>query len=606
MIRNETVSVDIGGTIIYPKTVTLTRGVGKGYNTAKIDGTNLAGLVGDSVTITLNGDVYSFVVDAKHHSKNLGVSFDCVGLPATLNDGQPSADDFIYTDSDDLIEQSRGTITVVNNIPTIDFTGQTYSKASTAMSRILDMVNVIGGEAYEIGGTLHLEPLAVIPLAASDYIFVDADVFDYSYSSNRDSTVKAKDVLINPITDDLYSDSTITLDFTDGDGKGELYFNPSLTSGFEYSISGVVARVPVISERIETFALTNETSIMTLAGIDTIDYMTLDGEPILVADYTLYAGYNIARFHAPLTGEVAIKYQTLSVTVYPTATTTVVVKYQCALLDIVLEVLSPVYSGACSIEIGTPFSYEDGTNVLLSLGDDFTFIFIEEKGATNLVTEKVQLLDGGGTLTIKYLYTTTDWLDKAFMNAITSLQTTFIEMLNGTVIYDSGLLEYVVFLDKPIDLINDIYYGNQALSGYTYNDTGDVPYVSFLEADLGKTVDISANVTKVDVTIPPPTTGHPVTILDVIGCGGVSSAELSNSDDNLCDLPATFSIDVAGSFSKTITEVVGKVLTGAFGNLTVDNKGEVTVTVSTQGTFEILCDAIKVDGVITVDSVGVV
>ena len=192
------------------------------------------------------------------------------------------------------------------------------------------------------------------------------------------------------------------------------------------------------------------------------------------------------------------------------------------------------------------------------------------------------------------------------MNAISSVTTSIIEALSGEIIYDALLDEYVVFLDKPLDTINDIYYGNQILTGYSYNDIGVVPYISFLATDLGKGVDISVNNTVVVATVPAPTLNHPVTILDIVGCGGVVSQDIITDVDTLCDLPATFNIDVAGAFGTSITNVAGEVLTGDFGDLTVDSLGRVTVTVTTEGVFSILADAIQFGGVITVDSVGVV
>ena len=607
LIRNEVVTVDVGGTLIYPDSINITMGVGKGYNTATISGTSLVGSEGDSVTITMNGEVHAFLVNEKHYGKQDGVTFDCVGLPAVLEDERPSDEDFQYADSDELIETSRGSVAVVNNIPTIDFTGQTYSKTSTPMSRILDMVSVIGGEAYEIDGTLQLNPIAQIPDVATPIIIDEPSVFDFSYSANRPQTIIAKEVLINPVTDDIYAESNIVLDYTDGEGRGELYFTPSLSSGVPYTIAGVTAREAVTSERLETFQLEGETVIKTLAGIDTIVYMMTDeGVEIDPALYTLYAGYNVIRFHDPITDGITIKYQTQSVTVYPTVTTRIIVTYDCALLDIILEILEPMFSGSCSINVVDTITYENGGHVEVSNEDDFTFIFIEARGATNLVTEKVQSLAGGGTLTIKYLYTTVDWADTSFMNAISSETKAIIEILTGEVIYDALLDEYVVFLDKPIDSINDIYYGNQILSGFTYVDTGAVPYISFLEADLGKGVSISANITIVDITIPAPTLNHPATILDIVGCGGVTSTELSHAEDTLCDLPATFNISISGAFNKEIVDVIGKILTGDFGTLTVDSFGNVTVTVTTEGVYSILCDSVASGGVITVDSVGVV
>ena len=103
-VRNEVISVDVGGSFIYPKSVSLSAGIGKGYNTCTIIGENLAGSVGDEVTISVNGNVYTFLLDMKDFGKSDKVTFKCKGKPCTLEDLSPTDNDYTYTTSDELIE----------------------------------------------------------------------------------------------------------------------------------------------------------------------------------------------------------------------------------------------------------------------------------------------------------------------------------------------------------------------------------------------------------------------------------------------------------------------------------------------------------------------
>lgn len=617
MIREEKCKVTVGGVVIRPANVRVTAGVGKGYNTATISGIDddepipaMQGSVGDTVAIAFNGETFTFIINEKHYSKNRFVTFDCVGLPATLEDGRPSVNDLAFATSDELIADAAGTVPYINNIPTIDFNGQTYSKLSTPMSRILDMVTVIEGEAYEVDNHLVLDPLLGItgtrPIA---HTYADGEDIEFAYSEKRSSTLKTKSVLINPAIDDIYSETSITFDYNEETKMGEILFNPSLTSGIGYTIEGITAKPPLQTEQTETISIDGADFVNTIAGIDSVRAITIDGTPINPADYVLYPTHNVIRFISEQTGEVQVTYTTKSITAYVTSSTRFKITYDCAVINdhIYVGTNTKMRAGACSANIKTPITYEDGAVVTLSLGQDASFVFVEARGATHMVTEKTYTLSGGGTLTVKYLYESVDWVDKGFMNAITSVSETITDTTTGTVAYDDDLSTWVVQLAYPLKTIHDIYFGNQILSGYTYHDDPITPYIEFLEADNGKTVEISYDLTQVVVTVPPPGNPHPVTYLDVVACAGVISAEFQAGEDTLCSLPATFDISVSDSFRDlTVNDVVGKTLTGDFGSLIVDNRGKVTVTVSTQGSFEILCDSIRAGAIITVNSEGVI
>ncbi len=611
-VRNEIISIEVGESFVYPISLVISSGVGKGYNTCTMVGdTSVIGEVGDIITISVNGDIHTFLIDMKDYGKENKVTFKCKGKPCILEDISPTDTHYSYLDSDELIADSQGSIIVVNNLPTIIFSGQSYAKVSTPMSRILDMVNVVGGQAYEVNGTLHLDELKVIPMTPIiAHSFSDSEIFDYAYSDNRSSSNKVKSILINPITDDILGIPSSTLVYNDEAYTGEVYFNPSLTKGYTYTISGLGVRDAVRSVHTETISVEDETYITTIGGIDAIVSIKINGVPLDFdsGTYFLFAGWNVVRFNTIQNGEVEVTYYTKSVSVYAYRTTDFKITYQCTLNSGTIEVESGnvINNGFCYTEIVEPHTYEDGGTVLISHGESPTLLFVEFKGATNLVTETYTAIDGG-TATIQYLYGTTDWdeADKSFMNNITSSIKNTIETTNKEILYDEDLDEYVVFLDKPITSINDIYFGSSALTGFYYDDTGDIPRIVFQDIDVGKEVDISMNIELVELVIPAPTVGNPVRLLDVISCGGVATTEYILADNVLCSLPATFKVDVAESLGVPIEDCFGAEVTGDLGSLIVDNFGKVEVTISTQGIFVLNCNNIKDDAIITINSEGV-
>jgi len=612
MTRLESVSVDVAGTQIFPSSVSITMGIGRGYNNCNISGKGISGNVGDTVKVTINSQIFTFILDQKNYNERNTISFECSGKPIELTDILTTNDAYSYSNSDELIEQSRGSIEVVNNLPTITFTNQSYAKDSTPMSRILDMVRVIGGDAYEVNEKLYLEELKSIDASPTiAHSFLKSEVFAQSYSDKRDKTAKLKSILTNPVTDDIYSEPSISFDYDNDNMRGEVYFNPSLSKGFSYSINGLSAREPLQSVVNETINLSDVSFTRTKGGIDNIVSITINGNPLVKdTDYFIYQGYNVIRFASKQTGELAVSYNTKSVTVYAYSSMQFSITYQCNKIeDVIPESFADntVNSGTCYCEIIDPLVYEKGGDVLVSKDTDITLIFVEKKGAPNLVDYKTQdLSTGTGKLYIKYLYDSTDWTEKAFMGNITDALKTTIETTTQEIIYDSDLDKYVTYLDKPITSINAIYFGSQAVQNYSYVDTGTTPYISYEAGDVGKKVDISMSIDLVDITIPAPQAGHPVTLLDAIVCGGAATQKWVLDDNALCSLPATFKIDIAGSFGLPIEDVFGKEVTGDFGSLIVDNFGKVEVTVTTAKLYYIICSNIKENGKITVDAQGVV
>jgi len=628
LIRNENVSITVNSTAIYPQSVSITSGVGRGYNTCNISGTSLSGSVNDMVIVTINGEAHTFILDEKHYGKSEKVSFVCKGLPIILEDY--SAEDVVYsyTSSTDLIDSEitranttiAGTISVVNNIPLIEFGNQSYSKDSTPMSRILDMVSVVGGEAYETNGTLNLDLAKIIstnPTIKYSYDTNIGDVMDYSFFEKRDKSLKAKYIHINPIIEAVYTTPLVTLDFDES--WGHVYFNPSLPSTFEYSITGLsTTNIPVPKTVVEKFQLNGESSITTMGGIDAVSSISArsinldEFDPLAVSntdtEYVRYDKYNVISFTQPIVGEVIITYDTLAVKVFATQSTDFEIIYQCSRIAdlIIIDADNTVNAGSCYGKIIEPLTFENSSFVEIIAGADVELLFVEARGATNKVTVGTYSLIGGGTLTTSYLHSGTPWVSTAFMTTITSATDIQTEVIEDTITYDSLLNKWVVYLDKPLTTINDIYFGSSALSGYTYNAGTTLPYISFLEEDVGKLVDISFDSAFDRLTIQAPSVGHPVSLLDMIVCQGVGTSEYIPAEEALCSLPSTFKVDVAGSFNKSITEVRGRVLTGDFGTLVVDNYGKVEITVTTQATQTILCDSIFTGSFITIDSNGVV
>lgn len=612
MIRNEIVSVDIDGVAKYPTTTQITLGIGKGYNTCTLSGINIDATTNTTLNIIINSIAYVFIVSEVNKGRDGTATIKGSGRPIILTDETTGDDVFTYPDSNTLVTLSANTIPVNNTLPNVLFISESYAKDSTPMSRIKDIVDLVGGEMYEVDGTLFLDEQKAISLSPIiAHTFLDSEVFDYSYSTNRDKTILLNKVLINPVTNDLYSTTSTTLDFDEGEARGELFFNPSLKLGYTYSITGLNSRPETQTVVTEKIGVTNETSIKTKGGIDSIIYITLDGIPLILdTDYFIYSGHNLIRFATPLQGEVEVSYSTISVVVFATKSATFTVQYQCSKISdyIELSVDNIVNSGDCYTEIVQPLTYEDGGSVLVSKGRDVSFVFNVKKGALNLVTHSTQVLASGGILTIKYLYDTVDLstTDKGFLGNITSVSKEVIETLNSEIIYDEDLATWLIYLDKTILSINDVYWGTQVLSGYTYVDTGVVPYITFNAVDVGKVVDISVTVGLDEILIPAPLAGNVLRYLDVISCNGLATSEIVPSDRTLCNLPSTFFVDVASTLNLNIEDIFGATVTGDFGSLVINNFGKVEVTVVTQGIFTIDCTSIKETASIIIDSNGVI
>lgn len=611
IVRVESVSVLVNGsTNIYPTSLSITCGIGKGYNSFTMSGYNLQVSTSDLISININGQVFSFLVDKVEYNRQDQVSISGYSLTYRLDDGIPSDTEYAYSNSYDLLIDCMDGIEYEYNIPLIVFEGQTYAKTSTRLSRVLDMVKVVGGDVYEHNGVLFLDEKKAIPQDATPvHSFIDGEYFDYSYSNARQSSLLVKQVLFNPILDDIYAETSINFEFDDNVGKGEIFFNPSLSTSLPVTIQGIYYREPTYSNKVESISIDNQMSITTLGGIDSVDYITLNGEPLL--NYIVYSPYNVVRFEEQLTGELEISYKTKTITAYAYTDSYFSIYYECSECSGLLEIGSDnvIDSGRCYGEIVSPLTYENGGTVYVSSGIDVTFVFVERKGAINLVQYGTMTLASGGTLTIKYIYDIDDWDDVDFMGNITSEVVEKIETTSSNVVFDDDLQKYVLYLDKPIESINDIYFGSVLLTADLYEYVPDqiVPYIEFVDNKYeNKTLDVSMNVKFDMITIPAPLADHPVSILDVVTCDGVASEDFVPDDTVMCNLPATFKINVADIFGVDISSVFGAELNGDFGTLTVDNFGNIEVTVDEAKLYTIDASSIKENGTITVDANGVI
>jgi hypothetical protein len=608
MIRNEVVTVFIGGSQVYPDNVRVTLGVGKGYNTCSMSGVGLGGAVGETISMTINADNFVFLLTERRYGEKDAVSINGKGVPFVLENQSQSDDTLDYTDSDTLIENERGAVIVVNNLPNISFGSQVYNKSNTPMGRILDMVSVVGGEAYEYNSSLYLEEIKTIDETPTIvHTFAENEFFNYDYSDNIEQSISLKQVLINPITDDIYVEPSINVQYNEDTKIAEVYFNPSLSLGEPYSFLGMIPRSPTNKTKTETILVSEETQLQTIGGIDTVLYMNLDGVPF--TDYVVYPPYNVVRFTNAVDGEIEISYTTKNIVATVSKTTSFLIKYKCVKSEGTIEIdeSNSVSSSNCRVTIETPLTWENGGAVTCYKDTDVTLIFIEKKGSSNIATVSSGTHSGGGALNIKYTYASGTWADTTFMNNITSSTASTIETTSGTIAYDEDLAEYVVFLPmKPLS-VNSVLEGSVGLVGYTYVDA-IVPYISFLASDVGRNVDISLTVDVVTITIPPPTSGHVVNFLDAVGCGGVATQEFINSADALCTIPSTFKVDVAEMFGVSIISTYGLIVVGdgGIGNLTIDEFGKVEVTITGSNLYTLDCGNVKPNAKITIDARGVV
>lgn len=626
IVRNEVVTVTLLGSPVYAESVQLTKGVGKGYNTATISGKKLTPLVGDTLVITVNGHETSVLVDAKDYGKRDKITLRCKGLSCVLDDELPSDDPTDYADSDELIADSAGSIPTNVQIPTIPLDAQSYTKSANAMGRISDMVSVVGGELWELDDVLQVTPMRTIASGETPfYSFADDEVIDFSYSDKRASDLKVKNIHFNPTHDTIVGKPDVVILYgalTLGSTakSGQVLFTPSLSTGNPYSTSGINGLLRYL-QKTEQFILSSETVFYVEAGIDLVSLITVDGTPLTGADYTFYPTWNAIKLNTPTSGNVSITYSTKGLYFTVSRTTQVVASYECMVASGTIEINSssssrnPTPDGkekpddkANEVTRSTfvnikSLTYEKGGVVEVSKNTPVTLLFAESQGSPNSKFIKT-LSTGGSSISVKYIYDSSVWSDESFMTGVSATVVESKAVKTGTVSTDPDL-GYIVYLDGEIKAVTAVYFGHTPITGYTYHSNGGNSYVSFNSADKGKNVSIAVTVDIVRITIPAISSTAPTAhSLDAYTPTNLVTKDIDLETSTMKTLPSTFDINVVSLLGVSLDDAQGKTLTGDFGNLTVSDVGTVTITVANQGKFTINTGSVKLGTLIKVNSEG--
>jgi len=594
------VKVSVGVVFISIKDFTITKGIGRGYNVASVSTMDDGCVVGEELQIIIDGVKDRFIIYSIAYGKNKDITITAKGLPSILeNEVYGITSKISYNNSDELIEDSRGSIAVINNLPLIDFKGLVYVKQNTPISRILDMVAVVNGDAYEYADVLHLEPFKTIA-DGDTAIDVDEIVYDYNYMNILGKYTNVGSVYINHETDDVYSETNITLQQINN--TFNLLFNPSLNSNIPYLVDGItIDNTPRNLLKTETYSVVDTFYVKTIGGIDTVNSILLNGEPFI--DYSLNTPTNIIEFNYNISGTLEITYKTKGLYGEVFTSVNYSIKYACKILSDYFNVTTTVDNPNCIATLLEGVGVNSGASFNFSKGKDFTFIFAENNRGSTVDTLATHDLNGGGKLTIKYRYDTR--LTLPFIGYISNTASSTIISKTDTVYYDDVLGEYIISVNENMSSINSVHYGSLEVVSYINNGT----YLSFDSSYLDKTLEVSYNIDVVKVVIPPLQISG-LQFLDVIGCNGITSYPIGTSDvandDMMCKLPSRFDVDIAGSFGLSIANVSGKVITSSgLGNFTVDGRGKITVELHSQNTYVLNCDTIIPSAEVYIDSQGV-
>lgn len=585
----------------------ITKGIGKGYNTATLSGLGLTCEVGDDLDININGVTYRFLIVEETRSKFDEVSLLCQGKPSILDDEVLNIDTSLATNSVELIDENKDIITVVNNLPIISFNEQTYTKSSTSLARILDMVDVVGGEAYEVDGVLFLDEFKTIP---NNPIVVETfdDVIDYSFNNKINRYSKLKSVSINPEDESLYSTPDIKFNYEGY--RGEIVFNPSLSRGLAYSVENLNVTSPRTISITEVKKVLSAKDFKVDAGVDSITSILLDGE--LFTEYETFLGTNIIKLNSTISGTFEITYITKGLAVnISSSNTKFLISYQCMEISDEISIpdstnltkTQPNISCISGLETSS-LTYENGGVVKASLGADLKFVFSDDKGSPHLNSIGSISLTGGGRLTTNYRYTD-DWSNVDFLNNISSSISNEKASYNHNIVFDDSLNSNVAFLNNEPNSVDSIYYGSEELLGWSVVKDGLNSYIDFGNSynDISVTITIEFDV--VLIQIPAPLSGHEVKYLDVINCGGLTSHEFKGSETTPCSLPATIEVNVADEFNLSISEVSGKIIKGDLGEYLIDSRGVIVLSISNQEEYTLTADSIVDGAKLIVDSRGV-
>ena len=630
MIINDVVSVTLNGNSSFPDSLNIVNSVNKAYSSCVITGLSLQGAVGDTLSVIINNDTYSFIITEINFEEFSKISIRGFGLPYKLETKQVNTSNTIYADSNSLIDMNKDDVTVVNNIPNIVFDNVSYSKDGTALSAMQDMLSVIGGELYEVKGALVLDIFKRIFENETPFASIqDGNVFKYSYTNKAPNPNKVKNILINPITNDIYSIPQVNIDFDEKLNRGIFLFNPSLNDNSTYKIQGVSVSNKEAIYYTEIFSLNDDTVITTLGGIDSVISLTIDNVEVLEDNYEHYVTHNKIRFTDKRSGNCIIKYQTNILKFSIFKDTSISAKYLNAILNTNLSFYSEnkdpenkieipddiiLENGGGSVRIVPPFMYGEKGVVLSSGGISYDLVFYDKNNAGDFdnyeFIKSYTLPLNNETLNIYCKYKTGLFWDSSFLyNAeIKDIADVVVEEFKvsespKTDSHGNSPTYYYQPLNSNIS-VNDILADGNSLYESDYEMVGG-EFRLLNHNYIGSVFKISYTVFKNKITFPLPTPDVNVTTIEAKYQNTTTSLDFINPKNNLCVVPSMVTVNVAEQLNVSVAKAYGNVISGDFGDLTVDYFGNVEVYVTNKKIYVLDTNSIVPYSSITIDARGV-
>lgn len=628
MIRNELVSVTIGGVATYPDSVSVITSVNTAYNSVVLNGITLNGDVGDAIRVVINSVIYDFKLTENTYQPQGKHTIKGLGIPYILSETPVDFSSELFLDSDTLISDNSYGVTIVNNIPNIVFNEVTYNSNGSALDAMLDMLKVIGGEYYEKNGVLYLDTFKTISETETPVAVIQSnEVFDHVFTDNVGKTEQVKNVLINPITDDIYSVPEANIDFDNEKNNGIILFNPSITSTSKYVIQGINTQPMEAIYYTESFSLTDETVLTTLGGIDSIVSLTINDRHIQQTEYENYPTHNKLRFLASQSGQCVIKYQTNVLSFSIGSSTDVLVKYKTAILKAKLDYYSKtttdadtnitvpddiVFDGGLgSVRIVPPFIYGREGVVMSSENINYDVIFLDSNYADtsdnlDLITSYTMPLNNE-TVNVYGKYKTGFFWDASFIYNAKTEQ-----------VSDVNVEEFKVLLTPngagtyTYELLEDATHFNGATAdGVTIRRYVDYDVIGTLFKLLNNNLSdavfkVSYNSLKNKLVFPLPTPDNNVSMIQVRAKDKSTSLKFLKPSANLCVVPSTITINIAQKLNISVAQAYGGHVNGDFGLLVVDYFGNVEVYVSNKRLYVLDTSEIVPFSSITIDARGVI
>lgn len=303
-------SVDITEYISFPMNITLT--MNRFYNVAQ-------GVIGDreiaesmlfkNIVIFYDTDTFTGFVYKVSKGSNLTWSFECRTMGAKLTEpfcpSSTTVDNATTASGLCALYSAETGVPITYNCEDLDF-GGSYERNGTMLSALTQIVNVIGGEYYDDGTGIVIEPNKYIP-ETSDEILTRNDYFNFAKTEN---TVFNNGVGIVRISNgsfsgaDILESNKIVMDIFD-DGICHIYSSPK---GEIESSVGISVELGIKTKTItETFSVQNLFKFTTKAPIKSISNMTLHGAKI--GGYNFTDGYSTIYFVVPVSGTIEVEYE---------------------------------------------------------------------------------------------------------------------------------------------------------------------------------------------------------------------------------------------------------------------------------------------------------